>query len=71
MADRNLVESNAHAPVGGHGAQWSLYDNGSWEASYGPHSEQNVAPDVETARAHAELWIRAMHKAHTRRALEP
>ena len=64
-----VVETNCHAPVGGHAAQWTLHDDGSWHATYGPHSESGQADDADGARAAAEAWIGTVHKVHTGSAL--
>lgn len=60
-----VVESNCHAAVGGHAAQWTIHDNGDWHATYGPHSEQGSAEGLDEARAAAEAWVGTLHKALT------
>lgn len=64
-----LVERNCHAPGGGHAAEWSLHDDGTWEATYGPHSESGQAKNVNEARKAAEAWVGTVHKVHTGQAL--
>lgn len=60
-----VVESNCHAAVGGHAAQWTLYDDHTWSATYGPHSESGQAGSADEAREAGAAWVRTIHKALT------
>lgn len=60
-----VVETNCAAQVGGHPAEWTAHDDGSWHATYGPHSESGQADGVDEARQAAEAWVGTLHKAFT------
>lgn len=59
-----IVEHNCHLQVGAHPAQWKIHEDGSWSASYGPHSDSGQHESVEDAKKAAAAWINTLHRSY-------
>lgn len=60
-----ITERHCHVQVGGHPAEWTIHDDGSWHATYGPLSERGEEKSASAAQKAARAWVGTMHRAHT------